>query len=847
LRTLFKRFWLTGFGWHYLSRAGIPLKRSLVDEFVYGAERVIFEGPPVVLSPLKQDQKARQPIVLGHEVIDSKAACPDLTQEEETEFAALVEADKKRLAPEISAARERYLAEETDALVKAKGLGEREARAIVEQRCSGVLATSDVLSWDDSRLAGITVADILHNPKKYAGKTLADPLEGVSYGTNKAKVVLRADGRPMITSFAHGKTNYWLKWDYVAIAAAIAAEEASKAVAALQAHLANPSHVVLTEEEREQLIKLTAERSGLDIEAVKEAVSGQTIPNASQRPCYRVFDEQVTSGLEKFRPGVWHFSIKPATSRTPEQRIDLWIATPIHILAVTHDDMDMNFGRCLRIRNANRRWRTWAMPMEMLAGDGTELRAELLAMGVEIDPHSKLLLASYLQSHHPERRMRCALHVGWHGQSFVLPDMVIGPGAPDIIFQSGELDLEDWGIGGTLEGWKTEVAALAVGNPLLQLSISTAFVGPLLARCFAEGGGLHFFGDSSIGKTTGVDAAASVWGGKDFKRSWRATANGLESIATLHNDCLLPLDEISECSSKEINAASYMLANGRLKQRASRTGSARSVKQWRCFVISSGEKTLATAMLEGDVHAKAGQAVRLLDVPCKRNFGFFDTLSGFANASAFSDTLRQSAKEHYGHAGRLFLEKLTHDGRDMGARLKLLKEAKAFNVGAEGQDKRVAARFAIVALAGELAIEYGVVPWPEGDAAKAALIGLETWQSQRPALGNAEPRQIIEQVSAFIDRHSDARFSHKESSVENVRDRAGWWDEDTDGNRSYLFTGAGLREATIRFDFSRVLDALQAAGALVLPNEVGRRVKSMRIGGRKVKVYEVLADKLGDA
>lgn len=60
------------------------------------------------------------------------------------------------------------------------------------------------------------------------------------------------------------------------------------------------------------------------------------------------------------------------------------------------------------------------------------------AMGVEIDPSTKVLLASYLQCKPPMRRMRCALQVGWCGDSYVLPDVVIGPSAAGVMFQSGE-------------------------------------------------------------------------------------------------------------------------------------------------------------------------------------------------------------------------------------------------------------------------------------------------------------------------------------------------------------------------------------------------------------------------
>ena len=52
---------------------------------------------------------------------------------------------------------------------------------------------------------------MLADPERYVGATLADPLEGVDYGTGKAKFMRRADGTPWIHSFAHGRTVYELK------------------------------------------------------------------------------------------------------------------------------------------------------------------------------------------------------------------------------------------------------------------------------------------------------------------------------------------------------------------------------------------------------------------------------------------------------------------------------------------------------------------------------------------------------------------------------------------------------------------------------------------------------------
>lgn len=566
------------------------------------------------------------------------------------------------------------------------------------------------------------------------------------------------------------------------------------------------------------------------------------VPSATERPVFRVFDEWLEHGGAKFRPGVWHFG-----TDKDGNPIQVWVCSPLHVEAVTFDGQDNNFGRLLRFKNTLRRWREWAMPMELLRAGGDDLRGELLAMGVEIDPTAKArnLLATYLQFRPPKRRMRCALQVGWCDGSFVLPDVVIGPKASGVIFQSGERGHDEHTMGGTLAGWQAEISARAVGNPLLLLALSGSFAGPLLARCNAESGGIHFVGDSSTGKTTAIEAACATWGGPNFRRSWRATANGMEGAAALFNDCLLALDEISECDPREVGAIVYALGNGRGKQRASRTGNARAVTRWRCFVLSSGERTTATVMMEGGQRAKAGQSVRLLDIPAARAFGTWDNLHDLLTGAAFSDAIRRAAVTHHGHAGRSFLEKLTRDERDFCVPLERIKALSEFEADdGAGQDKRAAGRFALLALAGELATEYEITRWPEGEAVKAAAEGFKAWRASR-GRGNDERRQILDRVSGFIERHGDGRFSDADSNGEiQIRERAGWW-SDSMGERTYLFTADGMRESLKGFDFKRGLDALQEAGALPAPGADGKRAKFYRIGGRGVKLYPIRADKLG--
>jgi len=261
---------------------------------------------------------------------------------------------------------------------------------------------------------------------------------------------------------------------------------------------------------------------------------------------------------------------------------------------VTCTDDRRCFGRLLRFRDTLGEWRRWAMPMEMLRGSCEELRGELLAAGVHIDHRERARLAEYLQWDTPERRVTAALRTGWtrDGAAFVLPEKVIG--SADVIYQAETIHQDGMAeAGGDFDTWKDEIAELCVGNPVLVLSVCAALAGPLLAKVQRDSGGIHWWGDSSTGKSTGLNLACSVWGGETFRRTWRATANGLEGAAAALNDTCLCLDEIGEADPKEIGSIVYALGNGTGKSRANRSGSARHVFRWRVSLLSTGEHTLA--------------------------------------------------------------------------------------------------------------------------------------------------------------------------------------------------------------------------------------------------------------
>ena len=226
LRALHDRCWLAGFGWMVVSVSGALLERSIVDRMVGGAERLVFEGGPVLVPPLQQDRESRRPIAIDGRVLDTVAVCPLLSIIDQARLNELKAKERERLAPEAAKAKAAFIERQANKLIKRTGMTESAARQVIVRQYEGVLRPDVELIFDDPELAGCTVGDVLADPERFADETLADPLEGIDYGVCKAKIMRLADGTPWIHSFAHGRTIYELKHDATSVRKAI--EEVAK-------------------------------------------------------------------------------------------------------------------------------------------------------------------------------------------------------------------------------------------------------------------------------------------------------------------------------------------------------------------------------------------------------------------------------------------------------------------------------------------------------------------------------------------------------------------------------------------------------------------------------------------
>ena len=441
-----------------------------------------------------------------------------------------------------------------------------------------------------------------------------------------------------------------------------------------------------------------------------------------------------------------------------------WLSSPIEIAAETSNEDGVEHGKLLRVYDRqNKRWHEWAMPSRLLAGDGNIYRAELFAMGLQMPLTIKARNAfgQLLMTANPPRKIRCVERTGWHGNVFVLPNCVIGRDQErEVVFQSSRPIHAKFRSSGELRDWQDNVAAHAIGNSRLILGICAAFAAPCLKFARQDGGGIHFWGDSSGGKTTTLRVSGSVWGGGGvggYIDNWSNTINGLEGRALAHSDALLCLQELGQADPDAAADAAYKISNGQGKGRMNRDASLRETPEWRVLFLSDGEITLDDKIREarGNKRRMAGQMVRVIDVEADagKGLGAFDRVPKGMNGREFSDLLRESSAKYYGKAAPAFLEKLTADVDGVTAYLHDTTNAfvRKFAASAGGQIERVAKRFGLIAAAGELAIEYGILPWPKGEPSAVAKRCFQEWLGKRGATGSIETEQGVDQIRRIIE------------------------------------------------------------------------------------------------
>lgn len=575
----------------------------------------------------------------------------------------------------------------------------------------------------------------------------------------------------------------------------------------------------------------------------------------------------------------------------PDKR--LWVSAPFEILAETRDSESGGWGLLLAWHDRDGRRHEEAFARVLFAGEGAELRARLADGGLSLGAGQaqRQALAEYFNIVSVTKRARSVARIGWHeigGRPiFVLPGSTFGTIGERVVLQTESREPSLFNVAGTIADWRENIGELCVANSRLAFAASCAFAAPLLGVLGEDGGGFNLRGASRSGKSTALRVAASICGGtpsagaNGFIRQWRATGNGLEGVACAHSDSLLPLDEMGQVDGREAGEIAYMLSNGQAKARAARGGGSRPAQRWRTLFVSTGEVGLADKLAEaGRAGPKAGMEVRLADIPADagHGLGLFEELHGFTSGDDFARHLQNQTGRLYGAPLQGFLPLLAERWRaDPGGFPAALSERVSAIVRdwltdapeAGGQVRSVARRFALVAVAGEIASEAMLTGWPAGEATGAARICFSAWLAERGTVGAREEAQALAQLRAFIAQHGGSRFADWLDAPparaadldpdpglpppERFRtvNRAGWrrWEPGAGGVMAwrYYLTAEGLNEALAGLSPRESRRHLAERGFIVAPSGYdaarGNLSRSYTVPGQgKVRLYAIAPD-----
>jgi len=204
-----------------------------------------------------------------------------------------------------------------------------------------------------------------------------------------------------------------------------------------------------------------------------------------------------------------------------------------------------------------------------------------------------------------------------------------------------------------------------------------------------------------------------------------------------------------------------------------------------------------------------------------------------------------ATRRTFGTAARAFLVQLCKVREDGILSLEKRKVAWArahLPRGADSQVARVIDRFALVAVAGELAAEWGIVPWTAGASEWAAEVCMQAWLVQRGGVGAGEHQRGIAAVLSFVSRHGTSRFSAWERPEERVINCAGYRRQDGQDRLDYLFNAEGWKDACEGSNPKDAARACAQAGILAAVTESGklRFQKNVKVPGRGTERFYII-------
>jgi len=203
---LFQLLWLKGYGYIAHSTSGSQLTRTITDAAVYSAERLDFVGNPILMN---KNLVCIEPEIFSKDggYLNTQLAL-DLTTDEFDYYTHSVEVAKQKSKSKSLKINQQWQTNKIDSLVS-NGTEPVQAKKKIGEMSNSNSSMTLPADFDlhFSSFGKVKAQEVLNNPEKFNDQSLADPIEGIQYGTSTAKFWFN-NGKPLIKSFAHDGNYY---------------------------------------------------------------------------------------------------------------------------------------------------------------------------------------------------------------------------------------------------------------------------------------------------------------------------------------------------------------------------------------------------------------------------------------------------------------------------------------------------------------------------------------------------------------------------------------------------------------------------------------------------------------
>lgn len=493
----------------------------------------------------------------------------------------------------------------------------------------------------------------------------------------------------------------------------------------------------------------------------------------------------------------------------------------------------------------------------LVAGPNNVVLRHLFNNGLEINPSMANVVLKFLISN-KAAVVKGFRKIGWanidNRHVFVLPNKVFGVSdqglykfSPPVVSPIYNAISER----GTLEEWQRNVFSATKGNPLMLFVLGVAFLGPLLGLLGLEGGMFHFYGVSSIGKTTCLQLCVSVYGNAEdpaqgsgsMSQTWNTSSNAIEGTAMACNDLVLGMDELGMHASSSVGQLAYGIANGMGKQTMTRDRGMREMNAWRVQVVSTGEYSYAAMILDTTKkQPRTGQMIRVTDIPV--DGGLFPACDE-AKRGEMVTSLKKAAVNYFGTAKIPYLEHLVAIANNkervqgLQGRLNdyLVSLLASVSKSLDSAQVRAARRFAALGLALELARDAGCIDSSDEEIKHSIEHALALWLADTETVSEAENglAQLIHTIQSNPSRFANVlEMDRKGNRLLGYRD---------DIEQCYVIPKESLVELTGRANCKPVISLLISKGMLIMNNSDNgkpRPTKRVRLAnGERVTAYVI--------